>query len=98
MDERHARKASLILALFINVADWIASDPEAVPFGSTELDLEAYWQETQACARAAVTRTGLLPIEPKHDISFSTIYPEITTPSPLQGCAIRYRSMAGPCW
>lgn len=89
--ERDARRASLVLAALVNVADWLGSDESFFPLSHARRhrdlgtdDLEEYWRTAQTRARDAVRGAGLCERTVRPDACFSRIYPAISTPTPVQ--------------
>lgn len=85
--EAFARRASLVLAALVNVADWLGSDEGTFPYEPPLHDLAAYWEIALCRAGKAVHRAGLRAPSPPAGVSFAALYPAIGNPSPLQTCA-----------
>lgn len=66
------------------LADWIGSNTTFFPYQAPSKDLSKYWQSIQRQAEEAIQNTGVLPVKPLAALSFSTLFGEIKTPSPLQ--------------
>lgn len=78
-------RVSFLLAALVNVADWIGSDQERFPYTPPDaMDLGAYWQKALRQARAAVAESGVVPRPPAPAPRFSSLFPEIAAPRPLQ--------------
>ncbi len=71
-----------LLAGFVSVADWIGSDENLFPLAmevgkSRQIDLGAYWTETQESARKALEQLGWLPaVKFACETSFRGVFPE----------------------
>ncbi len=85
--QRHKRASWLFAGLAIT-ADWIGSNAEWFEFCSTAHDLAEYW-ETFALpsARLAVTRSGVLPSRVASARGLGSLWPEMTSATPLQRLA-----------
>jgi CRISPR-associated endonuclease/helicase Cas3 len=83
VDEDAAKRASLIVAAVINVADWLGSSTDCFPYRPPLWDLRRYWRGAQARARRAVRQTGLIAAPPAAAGSFRTLYADKTA-TPLQ--------------
>ncbi|MGL1834882.1 CRISPR-associated helicase Cas3' [Rhodocyclaceae bacterium SMB388] len=69
------------------LSDWIGSNTAFFPYHSDEIALKDYWLKVQQRADTALNAVGVLPIS-CNERSFSELFPEIATPSPLQAWAI----------
>jgi CRISPR-associated endonuclease/helicase Cas3 len=88
-DEEAARRASLLIAAIVNVADWLGSSTIYFPYRAPDLALADYWDCAIRCAEAAVAGCGLVPPPvqlPGMAGAFSALFPEYD-PTPLQQLA-----------
>jgi CRISPR-associated endonuclease/helicase Cas3 len=87
--EEEAKRASLLLAAIVNVADWLGSSTTYFRYRAPDLSIAQYWhghgtwKGALAVARRIVSDSGLVPAPPTPVGSFSAIFPSYT-PSPLQ--------------
>ena len=69
------------------LSDWLGSNTLFFPYLEEEVALDDYWHRTLAQAEVALHDVGILPL-PHRNCGFSELFPDITTPSPLQDFAI----------
>ena len=81
---QRSQQISWWLAGVTVLADWIGSNTTFFPYQAPTKDLSEYWQSIQRQAEEAIQKTGVLPVKPLAALSFSTLFQEIKTPSPLQ--------------
>ena len=82
--ERAFRRSSWLLSGLIVAADWIASNDSFFNYRDRPLDLGEYWTSALDQARKAVSLAGLVPGRPAQETSFSSLFPGLGRPTPVQ--------------
>lgn len=93
--EARSRDLSWWIAGLTVLADWIGSNTAFFPYCSEEVTLKDYWRDALQRAEGAISGVGILPVS-CCERSFSELFPEIGTPSPLQAWAIATPVAATP--
>lgn len=96
LQERAARRTSMMLAGLASVADWIGSNRDWFPYEQEQIDPAVYWRRACELADRAVSTAGVLPRQPLVAAAFHDFYPEIAAPSPLQA-AVDGMTFDGQC-
>lgn len=77
------------------LADWIGSNTEYFPYRADEVPLADYWRDALAQAGHALNAAGVLPV-PCCKRSFSELFPDIASASPLQAWAMDTPTASAP--
>ena len=81
-------RKSWLLAGFAVMCDWIGSNNYQFPHCSAPMPPEKYWNEYAVPnAEKAIRNFGLLPGTASTEIGMNVLFPEISTPTPLQSFA-----------
>jgi CRISPR-associated endonuclease/helicase Cas3 len=94
--EAKARRASLLLAGLLSVADWIGSNRDWFEYAPDADDPLAYLELARKRAAHAVAEARVVPRPPVPAPTFASLYPEVAAPSPLQA-AVDGMSLDGQC-
>lgn len=85
LDEEQVKRASWYLAGITVLADWIGSNAKWFPYLSDEIPLQKYFSEiAMPNAEKAIKESGILPLVPAKQKSFSELFPAIKQATPLQ--------------
>jgi len=84
--EERVKKASWLMAGFAVLCDWIGSNKTWFPFCGETIPLADYWKSRAiSYAEEAIHEAGINAGIPLAELSgFSTLFPHISTPTPLQ--------------
>jgi CRISPR-associated endonuclease/helicase Cas3 len=98
IDPKRARRASLGLAGFAVLCDWIGSNEDWFPYEcpSSFAGLGAYWEHTCKRAEAAVMAAAVLPARSAPSRGFGPLTGLKFPPSPLQAWAVDTPLPPGP--
>jgi CRISPR-associated endonuclease/helicase Cas3 len=92
--------AAMILAGLTTVSDWIASNPDeksGFPYAN-DTPFDEYAAGLEAKAQTALKANGWTKISTGKRLQFTELFPQITTPRPLQDAAIALsESLMPPC-
>jgi CRISPR-associated endonuclease/helicase Cas3 len=89
------QRASWMLAGIAVLCDWIAS--RYYPFCMEPMSLEKYWREHASLkAKASIEKSGIFPAKANDATSFSSLFPDIENPTPLQKQAAGCHIKSGP--
>ena len=90
------RKSWLLAGLAV-MCDWIGSNAVQFRYCPTPMPLEKYWNEYAfPNADEAIRLFGILPVTISPETGMHTIFPKISTPSPLQKFAETCELSSGP--
>ena len=81
------------------LADWLGSNTNFFGYRADldhSLPLSDYWEYAKRQADIALDASGVLPVNSKHALSFTELFPTIVTPSPLQDWAATVALTPGP--
>lgn len=84
--EERIKKSSWLMAGFTVLCDWLGSNSQWFPFCKEVMPLEDYWT-TRALSQAerAIREAGInAKPQPAKQSDFLSLFPKITTPTPLQ--------------
>lgn len=94
---QNSKELSWWMAGLTVLSDWIGSNAEVFTYQDTpDLSLNDYWALAKTRAEAAIRQCGVLPGKPPAERPFSTLFPHISTPSPLQDWARTVSIHTGP--
>ncbi|MFM9969935.1 MAG: CRISPR-associated helicase Cas3', partial [Burkholderiales bacterium] len=103
LDAETFHRASIDLSWWIAglavLADWLGSNTNFFAYRNYPdhvLPLADYWEYAKKQATIALNATGVLPVNSKHALSFTEMFPTIDTPSPLQDWAAKVELALGP--
>jgi CRISPR-associated endonuclease/helicase Cas3 len=87
---------SWLIAGLTNLADWIGSNRESFPYCAPDRSHKEYWTYARQRAETAIASAGILPAPTDFAVQFSTLFPQLSDPSPLQSWAQSVELPAGP--
>lgn len=91
-EAKHFQQVSEILSWWFAgvtvLADWLGSNTQFFHYETTIRPLADYWQHAQQQAGYALNVSGVLAAAIDKDQTFSTLFPAISQPSPLQQWAM----------
>lgn len=91
------RQASWLVAGLTVTADWLGSNTRWFPYRTPDLQLADYWMQIALPqARQAVTESGLEPAVPATRLRTQSLFPTLTTPTPLQAWTEAVNISDGP--
>ena len=82
--EDNFKNLSWTIAGFAVASDWFGSASEIFEYQIEEEPLTNYWEKTKNRAEKIVRDSGVLPEPVRKDIRFSSVFPNISTPRPMQ--------------
>jgi CRISPR-associated endonuclease/helicase Cas3 len=92
--------AAMILAGLTTVSDWIASNPDeksGFPYAD-DMPFDEYAKELEVKAQNALQAIGWTHLPSEKPLQFTELFPQITTPRPLQDAAIALSPhLSPPC-
>ncbi len=90
------KQTSWWLAGLTVLADWLGSNRNYFEFNRDPMPLADYWQNAQKTARRALHESGALSPVSASPTSFSTLFPKLYSPTPLQQLTGGLALTAGP--
>lgn len=93
---RASRDSSWWIAGLTVLADWLGSNTDYFPYQTKPLPLAEYWAQAKTQAEKALNAAGVMPVERRAEIGFDQLFPEISSPSPLQVWASSVPLADGP--
>lgn len=78
------------------LADWVGSNQDHFPYRSEAQPCATYWPQALAQAERACDDIGALPVASHKLLPFQGLFPQLTTPSPLQVWACDTALCDGP--
>ncbi len=79
------KNLSWLLAGIAVLSDWLGSNQEIFTYQCSTIPLDQYWHKTALPkAEKAIVASGLLPKKTQNRRPISTLFPYITSPTPLQ--------------
>lgn len=78
------KQTSWWLAGLTVLADWLGSNRNYFEFNRNPMPLGDYWQHAQTTAHRALHESGALPPVSASATAFSTLFPKLDNPTPLQ--------------
>ncbi len=94
--EKAFRRSSWLLSGIIVAADWIASNDSFFKHLNRPMELSQYWDLALDQAREAVDLAGLIPGPPSGEMTFSSLFPGLERPTPVQDNAASMELCPGP--
>jgi len=97
--EHASQELSWWMAGLAVLADWLGSNTDYFAYRAEPddpLPLREYWAHAKKQAAIALDHTGVLPLHPGGALPFESLFPRITTPSPLQSWAATTVLSRGP--
>ncbi|MCC6135585.1 MAG: CRISPR-associated endonuclease Cas3'' [Gammaproteobacteria bacterium] len=84
LDSETLKQTSWWLAGLTVLADWLGSNRNYFAFNRNPMPLADYWQHAQTVAHRALHESGALPPVSASVTAFSTLFPKLDRPTPLQ--------------
>lgn len=86
----------LLIAGFVNLADWIGSAEQWFPYHSNDISLAEYWEKRKSLATVATKEAGICEQAPPTRFDFKSLTGISSTPSPMQQWALNVTLPDGP--
>lgn len=77
------------------LADWVGSNQDHFAYVTEPMSLDTYWPGALTKAEQAMGESGVLPVSVTQALTFTELFPEIATRSPLQRWAVEKQLDAG---
>ncbi len=97
--ERASQELSWWIAGLAVLADWLGSNTDYFAYRADPddpLPLREYWAHAKEQAKVALDHSGVLLLHGGGALPFQSLFPKITTPSPLQSWAATTELSSGP--